>query len=168
LRWERPACASNVLKYRGDLLLMSKTSPRALADQFTLRLPDGMRDAIAVAAKANERSMNAEILAHLQISLNHSNNSELPLERSFQDGSNRQEAAFRAELERLRMGLESLDARLKAVETVRPSQSWGCYAARRCGPRLDWARSMWSRSNVPFITDVRTLSMKCNRSPSLG
>src|SRR5208282_1267610 len=60
LWWERPACASNVLKYRGDLLLMSKTSPRALADQFTLRLPDGMRDAIAVAAKANKRSMNAE------------------------------------------------------------------------------------------------------------
>src|SRR5208282_5656243 len=60
LRWERPACASNILKYRGDLLLMSKTSPRALADQFTLRLPDGMRDAIAVAAKANKRSMNAE------------------------------------------------------------------------------------------------------------
>ena len=30
----------------------------------------------------------------------------------------------------------------------RPSQSWGCYAARRCWQRVDWARSMWSRSNV--------------------
>jgi hypothetical protein len=92
-----------------------------------------MRDAIAVAAKANKRSMKAEILAHLQISLNHSNNSELPLERSFQDGSNRQEAAFRAELERLRMGLESLDARLKAVETVTfedaPSRGSDCRKA---------------------------------------
>ena len=43
----------------------------------------------------------------------------------------------------------------------RPSQSWGCYAARRCWPRVDWARAMRSCSNVPFITDVCTLSMKC-------
>jgi hypothetical protein len=42
------------------------------------------------------------------------------------------------------------------MRSTRPSQSWGCYAARRCWPRVDWARAMWSRSNVPFITDVRT------------
>jgi hypothetical protein len=97
------------LKYKGDLLLMSKTPSRTFTEQFNIRLPDGLRDAIAVAAKANKRSMNAEMLAHLQNSLN---------QRSCQDGSNRQEEAFRAEFERLWMGLKSLDARLKAVETV--------------------------------------------------
>jgi hypothetical protein len=34
------------------------------------------------------------------------------------------------------------------VCSLRPSQSWGCYAARRCWPRVDWARSTWSCSNV--------------------
>lgn len=35
------------------------------ADQFQVRLPEGMRDEIAAAAKANGRSMNAEIVARL-------------------------------------------------------------------------------------------------------
>jgi hypothetical protein len=36
------------------------------SDQFVVRLPDGMRDYIADAAKANGRSMNAEIVARLE------------------------------------------------------------------------------------------------------
>lgn len=40
--------------------------PSRSADQFVVRLPDGMRDRIADAAKANNRSMNAEIVARLQ------------------------------------------------------------------------------------------------------
>lgn len=39
------------------------------SDKFMLRFPDGMRDRIAEAAKANNRSMNAEIVARLQASL---------------------------------------------------------------------------------------------------
>jgi hypothetical protein len=35
------------------------------ADQFLLRLPEGMRDRIRQAAEANGRSMNAEVLATL-------------------------------------------------------------------------------------------------------
>lgn len=35
------------------------------ADKYILRFPDGMRDNIAEAAKANNRSMNAEIVARL-------------------------------------------------------------------------------------------------------
>lgn len=35
------------------------------ADQFTVRFPDGMRDRIKAAAEANNRSMNAEIVATL-------------------------------------------------------------------------------------------------------
>lgn len=37
-------------------------------DKFILRLPDGMRDLIAEEAKANNRSMNAEVVSRLQAS----------------------------------------------------------------------------------------------------
>jgi hypothetical protein len=43
-----------------------KNYPSRTADQFVVRLPDGMRDRIAESAKANKRSMNAEIVARLQ------------------------------------------------------------------------------------------------------
>lgn len=36
------------------------------ADKFIVRLPSGMRERIAEAAKANNRSMNAEIVARIQ------------------------------------------------------------------------------------------------------
>jgi len=37
-----------------------------LADKYVLRMPDGMRDKLAALAKANNRSMNAEIVGLLQ------------------------------------------------------------------------------------------------------
>ncbi|MGS1042258.1 Arc family DNA-binding protein [Burkholderia glumae] len=40
--------------------------PSRTAEQFVVRFPDGMRDRIAEAAKANNRSMNAEIVARLE------------------------------------------------------------------------------------------------------
>ncbi|SDR18121.1 Arc family DNA-binding protein [Paraburkholderia tuberum] len=50
---------------------MSKDTkpPSRTADQFVVRFPDGMRDQIAAAAKANNRSMNAEITSRLAQSL---------------------------------------------------------------------------------------------------
>lgn len=42
--------------------------PASEADKFIVRLPEGMRDRIAEAAKVNQRSMNAEIVARLQFS----------------------------------------------------------------------------------------------------
>ena len=39
------------------------------ADKYVVRFPDGMRDRIAEEAKANNRSMNAEIIARLEQSL---------------------------------------------------------------------------------------------------
>ncbi|WP_267355609.1 MULTISPECIES: Arc family DNA-binding protein [unclassified Methylobacterium] len=39
------------------------------SDKFMLRLPNGMRDRIADAARANNRSMNAEIVSRLEASL---------------------------------------------------------------------------------------------------
>lgn len=41
------------------------SSPSRSAEQFVVRLPEGMRDQIAAAAKANNRSMNAEIVKRL-------------------------------------------------------------------------------------------------------
>lgn len=40
--------------------------PSAKQDQFVLRFPDGMREMIKAAAEANNRSMNAEIVARLE------------------------------------------------------------------------------------------------------
>lgn len=40
--------------------------PTQTDPQFKLRLPDGMRDRIKAAAEANNRSMNAEIVAALE------------------------------------------------------------------------------------------------------
>ncbi len=37
-----------------------------LAHQMALRLPDGMRDRIKSAAAVNRRSMNAEVVFHLE------------------------------------------------------------------------------------------------------
>ncbi|WP_276315870.1 Arc family DNA-binding protein [Paracoccus sp. pheM1] len=40
--------------------------PSELADRFQVRMPPGMRDRIKAAAEANNRSMNAEIVATLE------------------------------------------------------------------------------------------------------
>jgi hypothetical protein len=45
---------------------MTRNFPSRKLDKFILRLPDGMRDAIATFAKANNRTMNAEIVLRLQ------------------------------------------------------------------------------------------------------
>lgn len=45
---------------------MGEPYPSKQADQFVLRLPDGYREAIKIAAARNRRSMNAEILVHLE------------------------------------------------------------------------------------------------------
>ena len=50
--------------------MKEKTYPSEKLDKFMLRFPDGMRDAIRQAAEASGRSMNAEIVHRLQVSLN--------------------------------------------------------------------------------------------------
>jgi hypothetical protein len=47
---------------------MSKPPPPSdVADKFMLRLPEGMRDRITAAARANQRSINAEIISTLEL-----------------------------------------------------------------------------------------------------
>lgn len=48
---------------------MPTEPPSRALDKFVLRFPDGMRDRIAAEAKANGRSMNAEIIARLEKTL---------------------------------------------------------------------------------------------------
>ena len=45
------------------------TETGSTSDRFQLRLPDGMRDQLAEAATANERSLNSEIIHRLTQSL---------------------------------------------------------------------------------------------------
>jgi hypothetical protein len=45
-----------------------KLYPSEQQDRFIVRLPNGMRDKIGVAARANKRSMNAEIVNRLDAS----------------------------------------------------------------------------------------------------
>jgi predicted HicB family RNase H-like nuclease len=40
--------------------------PRQVEDKFMLRLPEGLRAVVKEAAARNRRSMNAEILVHLE------------------------------------------------------------------------------------------------------
>lgn len=42
--------------------------PSSIADAFSVRMPDGMRDRIKAAAAANNRPMNAEIVFRLEAS----------------------------------------------------------------------------------------------------
>ena len=44
---------------------------RSLQDKFMLRLPDGMRERLKMAAAENNRSLNAEIISRLELTLEH-------------------------------------------------------------------------------------------------
>lgn len=52
---------------------MAKDTPGRGSDQFPLRFPDGMRDQLKKAAKENNRSLNAEIIARLENTLSDKN-----------------------------------------------------------------------------------------------
>lgn len=45
---------------------MPARAPSQKLDQFLLRLPDGMRDKLGTAARANNRTMTAEIISRLE------------------------------------------------------------------------------------------------------
>ncbi|AXW87829.1 hypothetical protein AU509_12160 [Lonsdalea britannica] len=48
---------------------MTEKEDPAFVERFTVRMPDGMRDAVAARAKAHGRSMNSEIVQILQDAL---------------------------------------------------------------------------------------------------
>lgn len=64
------------MRYYSTGMPSKPPAPSDLADKFMLRLPDGMRDRIAEAARANNRSMNSEIIARLEASFDEGSLSE--------------------------------------------------------------------------------------------
>lgn len=56
---------------------MSEKFPSQLMDKFNLRLPNGMRDAVAKRAERNGRSMNSEIIAIIDTALNNNNHENI-------------------------------------------------------------------------------------------
>lgn len=48
---------------------MARNSPSRFADKFMVRFPEGMRDRLAASARVNRRSMNAELVIHLEAGL---------------------------------------------------------------------------------------------------
>ena len=62
-----PKCYGTVI-----IFVMAQESASREQDKFMVRMPEGMRDEIAKAAKANNRSMNAEIVARLERSISDS------------------------------------------------------------------------------------------------
>ena len=46
---------------------MAQDTPSRKLDQYIVRFPDGMRDQLKKAAKENNRSLNAEIIARLEL-----------------------------------------------------------------------------------------------------
>lgn len=67
---------------------LMNTPPSKQLNQFVVRLPDGMRDAIKAAAEHNNRSMNAEIVMALDYWLQ----LEVPYEVAFGPKASRQDA----------------------------------------------------------------------------
>lgn len=56
----------NIPSRHYDAGMEKKPYPSETQERFIIRLPEGMRDRIAESAKANNRSMNAEIVARIQ------------------------------------------------------------------------------------------------------
>ena len=48
---------------------MSQITASRNLDKFMVRFPDGLRERLAASARANRRSMNAELVVHLEAAL---------------------------------------------------------------------------------------------------
>jgi hypothetical protein len=61
---------------------MSSDFPSRGLDKFVLRLPNGMRNKIGAAARANKRTMNAEIVQRLEASFSSTGEQQLVLSQA--------------------------------------------------------------------------------------
>lgn len=97
---------------------MSKELPPSrVAEQFVVRFPDGMRGRIAEAAKANNRSMNAEIVARLEESLTRQQTSNgIPTEiAAYLAALQNRSLMLDMRADMLKMRLDSIGARVIAL-----------------------------------------------------
>jgi|SRR5208283_2705190 len=86
---------------------MSSEPPVHSLEKFVLRLPDGMREKIGVAARANKRTMNAEIIQRLEASFSSTGEPLLVINK------NTAEADIIFEL---RDSMQSLEAKIAGLE----------------------------------------------------
>lgn len=93
--------------------------PSEAAEKYVVRFPDGMRDQIAAAAKRNQRTMNAEIVARLAASFA---TAEHVTEEAYGDLANRAIALdkFIAATD----ALEKLQPTLAILEKLQPAMAW--------------------------------------------
>jgi plasmid stability protein len=103
------------------LMTKDKNYPSRVADQFVVRLPDGMRDKIAEEAKKNNRSMNAEIVGRLEASLSPSADTPMNLEHVFTH-LNYKLADLEADKALLRLHLHELAAAIKILLGLIPEE----------------------------------------------
>lgn len=87
------------------------------SDKFMLRLPDGMRDQLKAAAEANNRTMNAEVVARLNASLNP------PAEASTVTAASLAYALARSEEESAQLRIENI-ARMFRGATLAQDLLW--------------------------------------------
>lgn len=53
-----------------------KRYPSQLAERFQIRMPEGLRGALKEQAKRNKRTLNAEIVFHLEGAVTHTSENE--------------------------------------------------------------------------------------------
>jgi len=91
-------------------------------DRFILRLPDGLRERLASRAKANERSMNAEVIQILEEGMDETSTARIRELEDILRGIERDEQLLRARLDEIRIRKEAAKDELmrrKMVNRVR-------------------------------------------------
>jgi len=94
-------------------------------DRFILRLPDGLRERLASRAKANERSMNAEVIQILEEGMNETSTARIRELEDILRGIERDEQLLRARLDEIRVRKEAAKDELmrrKMVNRVRANR----------------------------------------------
>ncbi len=127
--------------------------PGRHAEQFNLRLPDGMRERLKEAAGANKRSMNAEIISRLQDSFD-------PIAGA--SVSDVGKAAARASSVALRATLWHVYSMLLEISEIPGSDIGGTLRRMRDGIRKDLATELdGSDALLDTITEIgRTVGDK--------
>ena len=82
-------------------------------NKFLVRMPDGMRDRIAAEAKANNRSMNSEIIARLEASFSPMGTMPEDYEAALAAHGGNTQSLLAAEAIRIRTLLEKIGVDLK-------------------------------------------------------
>lgn len=94
--------------------------PSETADRFIIRFPEGMRDRIRNEAAANNRSMNAEIIARLDASLEGRSISGEPITMDAirEESQKVSETIAKAESNAVRQFMEEITAKISDVQSL--------------------------------------------------